>query len=189
MITSSSKFIAIIEWAEWGSEYYVKNFADREDFYPPWRRSRWMTASDGFEKFFASYESRIIYFLFIQNISKFLTSVPTRRLSSKSRILGPYITAQRPNPFLYIIHLMSDPEGNSFVFPRVLMFPETKWTGPRVTGPHSAGNSQDIGMDFGIDKCTKLMLRRGNVTPSDGIQLPWGRKTKSLVEGSRYEYL
>ena len=27
---------------------------------------------------------------------------------------------------LNIIHLMSDPEGNSFVFPRVLMFPETK---------------------------------------------------------------
>ena len=186
MITSSSKFIAIIEW---GSEYYVKNFADREDFYPPWRRLRWMTASDGFEKFFASYESRIIFFSFIQNISKFLTSVPTRRLSSKSRILGPYITAQRPNPFLYIIHLMSDPEGNSFVFPRVLMFPETKWTGPRVTGPHSAGNSQDIGMDFGIDKCMKLMLRRGKVTPSVGIQLPGGRKTKSLVEGSRYEYL
>ena len=26
----------------------------------------------------------------------------------------------------YTIHLMSDPEGNSFVFPRVLMFPETK---------------------------------------------------------------
>ena len=24
------------------------------------------------------------------------------------------------------IHLMSDPKGNSFVFPRVLMFPETK---------------------------------------------------------------
>ena len=111
---------------EWGSEYNVKNFADREDFYPPWRRSRWMTASDGFEKFFASYESRIIFFSFIQNISKFLTSVPTRRISSKSRILGPYITAQRPSPFLYIIHLMSDPEGNSFVFPRVLMFPETK---------------------------------------------------------------
>ena len=103
--------------------------------------------------------------------------------------LGPYITAQRPNPFLYIIHLMSDPAGNSLVFPRVLMFPETKWRGPRVTGPHSAGNSQDIGMDFGIDKCTKLMLRRGKVTPSDGIQLPGGRKTKSLVEGSRYEYL
>ena len=83
-----------------------------------WRRSRWITASDGYEKFFASYESRIIFFSFIQNISKFLTSVPTRRLSSKSRLLGPYITAQRPNPFLYIIHLMSDPEGNSqFCFP------------------------------------------------------------------------
>ena len=97
----------------------MKNFADREDFYPPWRRSRWMSASDGFEKFFASYESRIIFFSFIQNISKFITSVPTRRFSSKSRILGPYITAQRPNPFLYIIHLMSDPEGNSqFCFPK-----------------------------------------------------------------------
>ena len=26
----------------------------------------------------------------------------------------------------YNIHLMYGPEGNSFVFPRVLMFPETK---------------------------------------------------------------
>ena len=27
-----------------------------------------------------------------------------------------------------IIHLISDPEGNSFVFPRVLMFPSTSST-------------------------------------------------------------
>ena len=33
------------------------------------------------------------------------------------------------------------------------------------------------------------MLGRGNVTASDGIQLPGGREIKSLDEGSRYKYL
>ena len=53
MIISSSKFIAIIEW---GSEYNVKNFADREDFI---HRGE---GRDGF----ASYKSRIMFFSFIQ---------------------------------------------------------------------------------------------------------------------------
>ena len=49
--------------------------------------------------------------------------------------------------------------------------------------------SEDIAMDFGIDKCAKLMLRRGKVTASDGIELPDGREIKSLDEGSSYKYL
>ena len=49
--------------------------------------------------------------------------------------------------------------------------------------------SEDIGMDFGIDKCAKLMLRRGKVTASDGIKLPEGREIKSLDEGCSYKYL
>ena len=186
MITSSSKFIAIIEW---GSEYYLKNFADQKTFIHRGEgRDGWQPPTD--LKNSSHHTKAELYFFHLFKI--FLSSYQAYLLVDfllNLAYLGPYITAQRPNPFLYIIHLMSDPAGNSLVFPRVLMFPETKWRGPRVTGPHSAGNSQDIGMDFGIDKCTKLMLRRGKVTASDGIQLPGGRETKSLVEGSRYEYL
>ena len=58
-----------------------------------------------------------------------------------------------------------------------------------VTGPHSAGISEYIGMDFWIDKCAKPMLRRGKVIASDGIQLPGEREIKLLDEGSSYIYL
>lgn len=35
--------------------------------------------------------------------------------------------------------------------------------------------SDDIGMEFGIDKCATLVLMRGKITKFDGISLPEGR--------------
>ena len=46
--------------------------------------------------------------------------------------------------------------------------------------------SEHIGMGFGIDKCTKLTLRRRKVTASDEIKL---REIKSLDEGKSNKYL
>uniref|UniRef100_A0A1X7SGU0 Reverse transcriptase domain-containing protein n=1 Tax=Amphimedon queenslandica TaxID=400682 RepID=A0A1X7SGU0_AMPQE len=34
--------------------------------------------------------------------------------------------------------------------------------------------SEDIGMEFGIDKCGVLNLKRGKVVESDGIEMPNG---------------
>ena len=49
--------------------------------------------------------------------------------------------------------------------------------------------SEDIGMDFGIEKCAKLLLRRGKVTSSDGIKLPGGKEIKPLDEGTGEKFL
>ena len=38
--------------------------------------------------------------------------------------------------------------------------------------------SDDIDMEFGIDKCATLILKRGEITKSDGISLPDGRVMK-----------
>ena len=39
--------------------------------------------------------------------------------------------------------------------------------------------SENIGMDFGIDPCAKLMIRRGKVTACDKIKFPGGSEIKS----------
>ena len=44
--------------------------------------------------------------------------------------------------------------------------------------------SDDIGMEFGIDKCDTLVLKRGKITKFDGISLPDGRCMKGLIEGA-----
>ena len=49
--------------------------------------------------------------------------------------------------------------------------------------------SDDIGMEFGIDKCAKLVLKRGEITKFDGISLSDGRVMKRLIEGAGYKYL
>ena len=49
--------------------------------------------------------------------------------------------------------------------------------------------SDDIGMEFDIDKCATLVLKRGKITKFDGILLPDGRVTKELIEGAGYTYL
>lgn len=49
--------------------------------------------------------------------------------------------------------------------------------------------SEDIGMQFGIEKCAVLTLKRGKKVFSEGIKLPDETVIKSLVEGDGYKYL
>ena len=42
--------------------------------------------------------------------------------------------------------------------------------------------STDIGMQFGIDKCAMLVMKKGKIVKSDGIQLPNDKVIKSLKE-------
>ncbi|XP_072169481.1 uncharacterized protein [Diadema setosum] len=49
--------------------------------------------------------------------------------------------------------------------------------------------SKDIGMDFGINKCATLVMKRGRRVKSAGISLPDGRILQSLEEGENYKYL
>ena len=49
--------------------------------------------------------------------------------------------------------------------------------------------SDDIGMEFGIDKCATLILKRRKNTKFDGISLPDGRWMKGIIEGASYKYL
>ena len=49
--------------------------------------------------------------------------------------------------------------------------------------------SDDIGVEFGIDKCATLVLERGKITKFDGISFPDGRVMKALIKGAGYKYL
>ena len=49
--------------------------------------------------------------------------------------------------------------------------------------------SHDIGMQFGIEKCAVLVLKRGKVVESSGIQLPDDNEIKALKECEGYKYL
>ena len=49
--------------------------------------------------------------------------------------------------------------------------------------------SKDIGMEFGIKKCAMLVIQKGKIVKSVGIELPDGKAIKSLQEGERYKYL
>ena len=44
-------------------------------------------------------------------------------------------------------------------------------------------------MEFGIDKCATIVLKRGKLVKSDGIKLPDEKEVKSLNEGDGYKYL
>ena len=48
--------------------------------------------------------------------------------------------------------------------------------------------SEDIGMMFGVQKCGVVVMKRGKVVSSDGIQLPNGETIKSVGEEG-YKYL
>ena len=41
--------------------------------------------------------------------------------------------------------------------------------------------SDDIGMEFGIDKCATLVLKRWKIKKFDGIPLPDGKAMKGLI--------
>ena len=49
--------------------------------------------------------------------------------------------------------------------------------------------SEDIQMQFGIEKCAMLVMKRGKIVKSDGIKFPNGKVIKSLEEGECYKYL
>ena len=50
--------------------------------------------------------------------------------------------------------------------------------------------SEDIGgMEFGIEKCATLVMEKGKIVKSVGIELPDGKVIKSLEEGESYKYL
>ena len=48
--------------------------------------------------------------------------------------------------------------------------------------------SKDIGMEFGIKKCGMLVMKKGKIVESDGIQLPDGETIK-IAEQDGYKYL
>ena len=49
--------------------------------------------------------------------------------------------------------------------------------------------SKDIGMEFGIEKCAMLVMEKGNIVKSVGIELPDGKVIRSLQKGESYKYL
>ena len=49
--------------------------------------------------------------------------------------------------------------------------------------------SEDIGMEFGIERCVMLVMETGKIMKSVGIELPDGKVIKSLQEGESYKYL
>ena len=48
--------------------------------------------------------------------------------------------------------------------------------------------SEDIGMEFGIEKCATLAMEKGKIVKSVGIELPDGKVFKSLQESESYKY-
>ena len=49
--------------------------------------------------------------------------------------------------------------------------------------------SEDIGMEFGIEECAMLVMEKGKIVKSVGMELPNGKVIKSLQEGESYKYL
>ena len=49
--------------------------------------------------------------------------------------------------------------------------------------------SEDIGMEFGREKCAMLVMEKGKIMNSVGIELPDGKVINSLQEGESYKYL
>ena len=55
---------------------------------------------------------------------------------------------------------------------------------------HAVGMySQDIGMEFGIEKCAMLVMKNGKRYLTDGMELPNKDKIKTLAENETYKYL
>ena len=48
---------------------------------------------------------------------------------------------------------------------------------------------EDIGMEFGKEKCTMLVMEKGKIAKSVGIKLSDGKVIKSLQEGESYKCL
>ena len=50
-------------------------------------------------------------------------------------------------------------------------------------------HSQDIGMEFGIEKCTMLVMKSDKRHLNDGMELPNQDKIRTLGEKEMYKYL
>ena len=48
--------------------------------------------------------------------------------------------------------------------------------------------SQDIGMEFGIEKCALLVMKSGKRHMTDGMELPSQNKIRTLGENESYKY-
>ena len=46
--------------------------------------------------------------------------------------------------------------------------------------------NEDIGMEFGIEKCPMLVMEKGKIVKSDGMELPDGKVIKLLQDGGSY---
>ena len=49
--------------------------------------------------------------------------------------------------------------------------------------------SQDVGMEFGIEKCAMLVMKRSKRHGTDGMELPNQDKIRTLRENETYKYL
>ena len=49
--------------------------------------------------------------------------------------------------------------------------------------------SQDIGIEFGIEKCAMLVIKSGKRHMTDGIELPNQDRIRTLEEKETYKYL
>ena len=49
--------------------------------------------------------------------------------------------------------------------------------------------SQDIGMEFGIEKCAMLVMKSGKLHLTDGMELPNHDKIRTLGEKETHKYL
>ena len=49
--------------------------------------------------------------------------------------------------------------------------------------------SQDIGMEFGIEKCAMLVMKSGKLHMTDGTELPNHDKIRTLEENETFKYL
>ena len=49
--------------------------------------------------------------------------------------------------------------------------------------------SEDMGIEFGIEKCATLVMEKGKIVKSVGIELPDDKVIKSLQKGESYKYL
>ena len=49
--------------------------------------------------------------------------------------------------------------------------------------------SQDIGMEFGIEKCAMLVIKSGKRLLTDGMELPNQDKIRTLGKKETYKYL
>jgi len=49
--------------------------------------------------------------------------------------------------------------------------------------------SDDISMEFGLDKCTEIVLKRGKLVHSQNLILDFTRDIRELEQGKTYMYL